>query len=120
MTLIEELNTYRMCVIEGPFMRLPVELVDRVILQLEGGARAIDEDVRKQLTPCEFRVYEALATANGELVDSLTLRKKLAEGEYPVLSNVLRVHVCRLRNKLKTLRPGAQLVTARGHGYFLV
>lgn len=119
MTIIEELNTYRSVVIEGSFMRLPVELVDRTIRRLEGGTDVIGEDIRKQLTPSEFRIYEELAKANGEIVDTLTLRLKLAESNCPASSNDLQVHICRLRVKLKTLRPGKLLLAARGHGYFL-
>ncbi len=120
---LDELAAYRSCAINSQFMILPVSLVDRLLSETRRDATLsngyADDDLVKALTHSEYIIYRVLLRAKGEVVSFGTLCKEIGNDDCPALEDTLWVHTCRLRKKLKELRPGAQLLTAREFGYWL-
>jgi len=76
-----------------------------------------------QLSPVEWRLFEALLQRRGDTVTSFDLiTGPLGRSEEnPTTSSLLRLHLSRLRNKVKEHGlMGLNIVTVRGHGYMLL
>ena len=89
-------------------------------LTLDPAAHAlVDEDVRVNLTPTEFRLLAALAAKQGQLVR----RRELIAAAWPdgavVHDNTLDAYLARIRRKLRDAGGKSAIETARGVGYML-
>ena len=102
-----------------------------------GGARRIDQvsvgglllDRRKrqaiidgrtiQMTPKEFALLDYLVLKAEEVVTRTELLEKVWDLHFDPGSNVVDVHVARLRAKLRTARAGVSVDTVRGIGFVL-
>ncbi len=89
---------------------LVIDLVER---QVWRAARAID------LRPREFRLLRVLAERPSQTVDRATLLKMVCGIGFDPGTNVLDVHVSRLRAKLDRGFANPLLVTEKGVGYRL-
>jgi two-component system OmpR family response regulator/two-component system copper resistance phosphate regulon response regulator CusR len=78
-----------------------------------------DQEIEKALTPTEFSLLEMLARHAGQVVTRKMLCQHLWEDDWEGTTNVIEVHVNRLRNKID--RPGEEslIQTVRGRGYAL-
>ncbi len=85
-------------------------------LLVDTAARAVSRDgERIDLTPREYAMLEFFVYRRGEVVSRTMLYDHLFDEDESSLSNLLDVHVCRLRKKL-----GSDLIkTRRGMGYCL-
>jgi len=85
---------------------------ERHVAQLDG--RALD------LTPVEFRLLRALASAPGRVFARERLLERLYEDHRVVTDRTVDAHVKNLRRKLEEVRPGEELVRSiYGVGYTL-
>ena len=85
---------------------------ERHVAQLDG--RALD------LTPVEFRLLRALASAPGRAFARERLLERLYEDHRVVTDRTVDAHVKNLRRKLEEVRPGEELVRSiYGVGYTL-
>jgi two-component system response regulator MprA len=89
-------------------------------LRLDPAERTVASgDVTVTLTPTEFRLLGALATARGKAV----VRVQLARTAWPygaiVHDNTLDVYIARVRRKLRSLPAAPSIVTVHGTGYRL-
>jgi two-component system OmpR family response regulator/two-component system copper resistance phosphate regulon response regulator CusR len=77
-----------------------------------------DQEIEK-LTPIEFRLLEMLLRHAGQVVTRKMLCQHIWEDDWEGTTNVIDVHVNRLRNKID--RPGEEslIQTVRGRGYAL-
>ena len=78
---------------------------------------AIIDGNKIRLSPAEERIFELLLAANGQVVPTKTLQEALADGSTD--SNVLQVHISRLRRKL-TADGASRIRAVRGVGYRLI
>jgi two-component system response regulator BaeR len=75
---------------------------------------------RVDLTPVEFRLLAALATAPGRVFSRDSLLEKLYADHRVVTDRTVDAHVKNLRRKIEEIRPGADLVRSiYGVGYKL-
>jgi two-component system, OmpR family, response regulator len=72
-----------------------------------------------RLTPKEYRLLEYFMLRAGETVSRTELLEKVWEMTFDPQSNIVDVHVARLRAKLKRYPTAAQLETVRGFGFRL-
>ncbi len=72
-----------------------------------------------ELTPTEFSLLEILMRNAGQVVTRKMLCEHLWEGEWEGVTNVIEVHVNRLRNKLSQAGAEGVIQTIRGRGYAL-
>jgi len=84
----------------------------------------INHDVRMgerplRLTPKEYRLLEYFMLRPGETVSRTELLEKVWEMNFDPQSNIVDVHVARLRSKLKRFPASPQLETVRGFGFRL-
>ena len=85
---------------------------ERHVAELDG--RALD------LTPVEFRLLRALASAPGRVFARERLLERLYEDHRVVTDRTVDAHVKNLRRKLEEVRPGEELVRSiYGVGYTL-
>ena len=75
------------------------------------------EDEPLDLTPTEFSLLELLMRHAGQVVTRRMLCEHLWEVDWEGTTNVIEVHVNRLRNKLDKLVPTPMIETVRGRGY---
>jgi two-component system, OmpR family, response regulator len=80
---------------------------------------AILEARRLRLTPKEFSLLELLLMHSEEVVTRTELLKKVWEMSFDPGSNVVDVHVARLRSKLRHSHARPQVVTLRGRGFMI-
>jgi two-component system, OmpR family, response regulator len=71
------------------------------------------------LTPTEFSLLELLMRFAGQTVTRKMLCEHLWEFDWEGTTNVIEVHINRLRNKLDKLFPEPLVHTVRGQGYVL-
>jgi DNA-binding response OmpR family regulator len=83
----------------------------------EGEQRAFLDSQPLDLTAREFTLLRQLALRAGEVVTRQDIHTNVWRSERPADSNVIEVHVGRLRNKLGTA--ASHLRTVRGVGYSL-
>jgi len=74
-----------------------------------------DRDV--DLSPTEFSLLELLMRHAGQVVTRKMLCEHLWKSDWEGTTNVIEVHVNRLRNKLDKLVPEPLIQTIRGRGY---
>lgn len=79
--------------------------------------RAYVRDQRLRLTPREFGLLECLMAKAERAVPRETLLERVWEMPFDPGSNVVDVHVARLRRKLEKADSDAVVVTVRGVGY---
>jgi two-component system OmpR family response regulator/two-component system copper resistance phosphate regulon response regulator CusR len=70
------------------------------------------------LTPTEFSILELLLRHAGQVVTRRMLSEHLWEADWEGATNVIEVHINRLRKKLDTGEP-SRIQTVRGRGYAL-
>jgi two-component system, OmpR family, response regulator len=78
------------------------------------GAELRDE---KALTPTEFSLLELLVRHAGQVVTRKMLCEHLWESDGEGATNVIEVHINRLRNKLEKAGDADSIQTVRGRGY---
>jgi two-component system OmpR family response regulator/two-component system copper resistance phosphate regulon response regulator CusR len=71
------------------------------------------------LTPTEFSLLELMMRHAGQVVTRKMLCEHLWEYDWEGTTNVIEVHINRLRNKLDKLFPDPIIQTVRGRGYAL-
>jgi DNA-binding response OmpR family regulator len=82
--------------------------------------RTITADGRKlSLTPKEYTLLEYFLLNPDRVVTRSELLEKVWEMQFDPGSNVIDVHVARLRSKLQRAAPGVSLATVRGAGFIL-
>jgi two-component system, OmpR family, response regulator len=94
---------------------------------LEAGPVAMDLTTRKAqrgnrdlpLTPTEFRVLEILIRNQGKVVTRRMLCEHLWDPEWEGVTNVIEVHINRLRSKICHDDEPQLIFTVRGRGYTL-
>lgn len=89
---------------------LTMDLTSRKVLR---GDREI------QLTPTEFRVLEILMRNQGKVVTRRMLCEHLWDPEWEGVTNVIEVHINRLRTKINNPADSQMIFTVRGSGYTL-
>jgi DNA-binding response OmpR family regulator len=72
-----------------------------------------------RMTPKEFALLEYLMTRADEVVTRTELLEKVWDFHFDPGSNVVDVHVARLRAKLRLANAGLSLDTVRGIGFVL-
>ncbi len=72
-----------------------------------------------ELTPTEFSLLELLLRNAGQVVTRKMLCEHLWESNWEGVTNVIEVHINRLRNKLTKDDESALIHTVRGSGYVL-
>ncbi len=96
----------------------------RPVFELESGALRIDLSNRRailfdrevDLTPTEFSIVELLMRHDGQVVTRKMLCEHVWGFEWDGPTNVIEVHVARLRRKLDT-DGQSRITTVRGRGY---
>ncbi|MFM7076096.1 MAG: response regulator transcription factor, partial [Planctomycetaceae bacterium] len=78
------------------------------------GGRSID------LTPTEFSILELLVRYNGQVVTRKMLCEHVWGFDWEGPTNVIEVHINRLRGKIDRGRGDSFIQTVRGRGYALV
>jgi two-component system, OmpR family, response regulator len=72
-----------------------------------------------ELTPTEFSILELLMRHAGQVVTRKMLCENLWESDWEGTTNVIEVHINRLRTKLQRSGKGPLIHTIRGRGYAL-
>lgn len=101
--------------------------LDRPPATLRAGKLCLDLTTRQvtvsgveiDLTPTEFSLLELLMRHAGNVVTRKMLCEHLWEADWEGTTNVIEVHVNRLRNKLQRCCPEPLIQTVRGLGYAL-
>lgn len=83
------------------------------------GRRAFVEETRLKLTPKEFVLLERFLLAPEKTLTRTELLEKVWDIHFDPGSNVVDVHVARLRRKLKSAGAATAIVTVRGVGFAL-
>jgi two-component system OmpR family response regulator/two-component system copper resistance phosphate regulon response regulator CusR len=79
--------------------------------------RATRGEVAVDLTPTEFQVFELLVRHAGQVVTRRMICETLWESEWEGTTNVIEVHINRLRGKLQKLSGSPLIHTIKGRGY---
>jgi len=95
---------------------------------LEAGGLLLDLTTRRVLagkteiilSPTEFSILELLIRNVGQVLPKRMLCEYLWESDWEGATNVIEVHINRLRNKLKKCPEVAPIETVRGRGYVLI
>jgi two-component system OmpR family response regulator len=87
--------------------------VDRIGHEARANGQQLD------LTPKEFSLLEHLLLHADQIVTRTTLLEKVWDLHFDPGSNVVDVHMARLRTKLRRSRAKAGVTTVRGIGYRL-
>ncbi len=72
-----------------------------------------------ELTPTEFSILELLMRHTGQVVTRTMLTERLWESDWEGTTNVIEVHINRLRTKLQRGTKEPLIHTVRGRGYVL-
>jgi DNA-binding response OmpR family regulator len=81
--------------------------------------RAIVEGRSVRLTPREARLLEVLMLAAGEVVTKDVLLQQVWEMDFDPMTNVVNVHITRLRAKLRKIGCTTEILTLPGVGFQL-
>jgi DNA-binding response OmpR family regulator len=81
--------------------------------------RALVRDRELSLTAKEYALLEYLARRAGDVVGRADIAEHVWDEHYDPLSNVVDVHILRLRRKLDAAGGGSLIRTRRGEGYQL-
>ncbi len=89
-------------------------------LKLDRLANAVSRDGRDIiLQPREFRLLEYLMARAGQVVTRTMLLEGVWDLHFDPQTNVIDVHISRLRSKIETGYPSPVLHTVRGRGYMI-
>jgi two-component system OmpR family response regulator/two-component system copper resistance phosphate regulon response regulator CusR len=89
-------------------------------LSLDLSTRRVMRDGQEiSLTPTEFRLLEFLMRNTGQVVTRKMLCEHLWEADWEGVTNLIEVHVNRLRAKIDREFDSSLLQTVRGRGYVL-
>ena len=99
--------------------------VDRPSAVVEAGELRLDLSTRRvtnsgveiDLTPTEFSLLEFLIRHTGNVVTRKMLCEHLWDADWEGETNVIEVHINRLRGKLERAGAGSPIQTVRGRGY---
>ena len=102
--------------------------VNKPAMVLVSGDLKLDLTTRKlsvsekeiMLTPTEFSVLELLIRHAGQVVPRKMICEHIWDSDWEGTTNVIEVHINRLRNKLKKGGTVSTLETVRGRGYVLL
>jgi DNA-binding response OmpR family regulator len=72
-----------------------------------------------KLTPKEYKLLEYFLMRPQQVVSRTELLEKVWEMQFDPQSNIVDVHVARLRTKLRAMEGAPQIETARGFGFIL-
>jgi two-component system OmpR family response regulator len=98
----------------------PGAVVEAGDLSLDLATRRVVRGGREvELTPTEFSLLEYLLRHAGQVVTRTMLCEHLWEADWEGTTNVIEVHINRLRNKLAGDGLGPLIHTVRGRGYAL-
>jgi two-component system OmpR family response regulator/two-component system copper resistance phosphate regulon response regulator CusR len=81
--------------------------------------RVTSRGVDIELTPTEFSILELLMRHTGQVVTRTMLCENLWESDWEGTTNVIEVHINRLRSKLQRGTKEPLIHTVRGRGYVL-
>jgi two-component system OmpR family response regulator/two-component system copper resistance phosphate regulon response regulator CusR len=84
-----------------------------------GNRRVTSGGTEIELTPTEFSLLELLMRYSGQVVTRKMLCEHIWESDWEGTTNVIEVHINRLRNKLQKAGDNATIATVRGRGYAL-
>jgi DNA-binding response OmpR family regulator len=101
--------------------------VTRPPVLLEAGALSLDlatrrvtrDDKEIDRTPTEFSLLEMLMRYAGQVVTRKMLCEHIWESDWEGTTNVIEVHINRLRGKLQRTGQDSMIQTVRGRGYVL-
>ncbi|MCA9098753.1 MAG: response regulator transcription factor, partial [Planctomycetaceae bacterium] len=79
--------------------------------------RVIVDGHEVELTPTEFSLLEYLMRFEGQVVTRKMLCEHLWESDWEGVTNVIEVHINRLRGKIDRGRDNSFIQTVRGRGY---
>jgi two-component system OmpR family response regulator/two-component system copper resistance phosphate regulon response regulator CusR len=96
----------------------PVLTVGDLVLDLPT-RRVTSGGVEIELTPTEFSILEMLMRHAGQVVTRKMLCEQLWESDWEGTTNVIEVHINRLRTKLQRGTKEPLIHTVRGRGYAL-
>lgn len=89
-------------------------------LHMELTTRKVERDGREiDLTPTEFRLLEYLMRNSDQIVTRRMLCEHLWEADWEGVTNVIEVHINRLRSKINKGDEPQMIHTVRGSGYVL-
>ncbi|MFO1019227.1 MAG: response regulator transcription factor [Planctomycetales bacterium] len=89
-------------------------------LQLDLAKRRVTRDGREiELTPTEFSLLEFLMRHAGQVVTRRMICEHLWESDWEGVTNVIEVHINRLRGKIDKGQDKSMIQTVRGRGYAL-
>ncbi len=98
----------------------PKTLLDVGPLSMDLATRKVLRGERElQLTPTEFRVLEILMRNQGKVVTRRMLCEHLWDPDWEGVTNVIEVHINRLRTKINNGTDSQMIFTVRGSGYTL-
>ena len=90
-------------------------------LELDLSTRKLKTDGKEiLLTPTEFSILELLIRNNGQVVPRKMICSHIWDADWEGETNLIEVHINRLRNKLKKGGTESTLETVRGRGYVLL
>jgi two-component system OmpR family response regulator/two-component system copper resistance phosphate regulon response regulator CusR len=78
-----------------------------------------DQEIEPALTPTEFSLLEMLLRHAGQVVTRKMLCEHIWDAEWEGTTNVIEVHVNRLRHKIDRAGEESLIQTVRGRGYAL-
>ena len=81
--------------------------------------RVTKGELEIDLTPTEFSIFELLMRHAGQVVTRKMLCESLWESDWEGTTNVIEVHINRLRGKLQSGSKEPLIHTVRGRGYAL-
>lgn len=89
-------------------------------LHMELTTRRVERDGREiELTPTEFRLLEYLMRSSDQVVTRRMLCEHLWEADWEGVTNVIEVHINRLRSKINQGDEPQMIHTVRGSGYVI-
>lgn len=98
----------------------PSPLLETGDLKLDLSKRCVTRnDVQIDLTPTEFSLLEFLMRHAGQVVTRTMLCEHLWESDWEGATNVIEVHINRLRGKLDRGLDKSLIQTVRGRGYVI-
>jgi two-component system OmpR family response regulator/two-component system copper resistance phosphate regulon response regulator CusR len=98
----------------------PVAVLQLADLTLDLATRRVTKgDIAIDLTATEFGIFELLLRHGGQIVTRRMLCETVWQEDWHGTTNVIEVHINRLRAKLQKLAGGPLIHTVRGRGYAL-
>ena len=98
----------------------PAAVMTAAGLSLDLTTRRVEHNgIEIDLTPTEFSIMELLVRHAGQVVTRKMLCEHLWDTDWEGSTNVIEVHINRLRKKLDREGAGSSIQTVRGRGYAL-